>query len=459
MNPERILVHSVSPIYRRQFNLCVARALDLQEEGHEVAVSYCDEKSGTCSANLIGSPLACLSCRRAARQSIQSAGLAALPIHRESNAPIVVAASLETKKELATAVFSNLVTQLRMMPGEINRTAACRLIKRRYFHTAMGLLRAYDKLVSRWKPDRIEVLNGRHACSKYALTVAAQRNIPFNVLEYTLRKLPIVFKGHLPHDRVAFQDRLKALPADEAVAEQYYSGRRSAVYNKFAKQHLRFDPDPKASRYKSRVTFFLSSQDECASLGPQWRNPFPDEATVVRAACERFPDTFFSVRFHPHQAGMPGDVVKPFAPLAHCENLQIYRPESKVNTYELVQWSDCVVTFASTVAIEACWMGKPAIQLGPSFYDRLGISYTPATMDAFLELLSRDTLEPGNRANAARFAYFELHDSDEIRHLEIEGRRNRIRGCKPRLWLGARFSKQVNNLARDLIKTYHRIAG
>jgi hypothetical protein len=459
MDKQRIFVHCVSPVYRRQFNLCVARALDLKEEGHDVALTYCDESSGTCSANLAGNPLTCASCKHSTVQAINGVGLTAIPIHAEAkHEPDLQPTNLEAKKVLATAVNSNLVTQLRMLPSEIKRTSVCRAIKRRYYRSVTRLHQDYRKLLWKLKPNRIEVLNGRHGCSKFPLLAANEFEIPFNALEYTLRKLPIVFKGHLPHDRIAFQNRLKTLPADLAIGEKYYSGRRNATFNKFAKQHLIFEPDPRASKFQSKVTFFLSSQDECASLGPEWKTIFSNDAEVVRQACERFPDKFFCVRFHPHQAGMPGDVAEPYRSFEHYPNLKIYLPDSKINTYELVSWSDCVVTFASTVAIEACWMEKPAIQLGPSFYDQLDISYTPSTVEEFFDLLRQDHLKPGNRENAARFAYFELEDFDEIRHLEINGRRNRVRGMKPRLRIGTALSKRANNLTREAIKTYRRFA-
>ncbi len=459
MNPERVLVHCVSPVNRRQFNLSVARALDLKQEGADVAVTYCDETAGTCSANLAGNPLTCMNCKSYTKKQLHQLGLKVIAVHQDADQSIELPrSSYKDLKQLATAVVSNLVTQLRIMPRDVDASRLCRLIKKRYFRSAVSLFDDYRKLMAAFKPDRIEVVNGRHGCSKYPILAAQELGVGFNTIEYTLRKLPIIFKGHLPHDRLAFQRRLKSLPADEAIGEKYYSGRRDATYNKFAKQHLQFEPDPRAKTYHRKITFFLSSQDECASLGPEWRSPFPSEPDVIEAACQAHPDIFFCVRFHPHQAGMPGDVAGPFRKLERFSNLRLYLPDSKINTYELVAWSDCVVTFASTVAIESCWMGKPAIQLGPSFYDDLDVSYTPKNVSEFLELLNQDQWQVGDRMNAARFAYFELCDHDEIRHLEVKDRVNRVIGMKPGLRAGLFVSKRVNNAVRDLIKKCYRMA-
>jgi len=460
MKSDRILVHTVSPIRRRQFNLAVARALDLQEDGHEVSVTYCDQKAGTCSANLVGNPVTCFFCRRSARRSIEDIGLQAIPVPSEPESVVEEnPPSSAVCRALVTAVNSNLITQLRLLPVDLKKFFFVRHIKRRYFSTAISLYRSYTKLIQKIQPDRIELINGRHACSRFALLVANEHEVGYNVLEYTFRKLPIIFTGHIPHDRIAFQERVKSLPADEAVGEKYYSNRKSSAYNRFAKAHQSFDPEAMPDDCQYKVSFFLSSQDECASLGPEWRSSFPEDVAVIGEACRRFPEYFFCVRFHPHQAQMPGDVQSPFQTLGHFKNLKIYPPDSLVNTYDLVEWSDRIVTFGSTISIEACWMGKVAIQLGPSFYDNLNISYTPDSMEAFLDLLARRDLQPGDRTNAARFAYFSLFEHDEIRHLEIQGRRNRVRGMTRNRRIGNAISKQVNNMTCNVIKRAYRLVG
>jgi len=232
--------------------------------------------------------------------------------------------------------------------------------------------------------------------------------------------------------------------------------RRSAAFNRFAKQHQTFEPDPRSEVYNRKITFFLSSQDECAALGRQWQSTFPPDVEVIRQACLRYPDVFFCVRFHPHQAKMPGDVESPFESLQDLDNLCIYGPHSVINTYELIDWSDCVVTFASTVGVESCWVGKPVIQLGPSFFDQLGVANTPATMDEFLTLLGDDSLPSGDRDNAARYAYFDVSDCDTIRHLDCDNGRNRVIGMRPKLRLGTRVSKRVNSLTRGILKMSYR---
>ena len=70
--------------------------------------------------------------------------------------------------------------------------------------------------------------------------------------------------------------------------------------------------------------------------------------------------------------------------------------------------------------VEACWMEKPVIMLGPSRFDELEISHNPQTVDEFVAMLRRD-LQPGNRDNAARFAHYEEFDQDELQYVRYTG--------------------------------------
>jgi hypothetical protein len=51
--------------------------------------------------------------------------------------------------------------------------------------------------------------------------------------------------------------------------------------------------------------------------------------------------------------------------------------------------ADQVVTFGSSVGIEAVFWGKPSILLGPCFYQDLGGTYQPKSLDEAVELISK----------------------------------------------------------------------
>ncbi|MCH2209863.1 MAG: hypothetical protein MK110_01065 [Fuerstiella sp.] len=454
---QQVIVHAAYPLWRKHLLLTVARAKQLQDDGDNVVVTYCNSRSGTCAVNYAGSPLACLVCKTRARKTAEAAGLQTVPLdtpvtREDAKHPL----TLQDRRELAEGVQSGVTTTFRTMNGEVSRRSLIGSIRRRYYKTAQGLLRSMDALVRDVTPDRIEVFNGRHACSRFCLIAARRFGIAFNTLEVTTAQKPIIFQGHTAHDRKAIQQRVRRQPADYRVAEKFYGGRRRPQINKYARKHaVEFRP-PDAADFQKKIGIFLSSQDEFESLGKEWVSPFLDYAPIVERACRENPDYLFCIRFHPNQADIAADVVEPFRNVAELPNVRIYEPTDTANTYTLMQWSDQVVTFGSSVTIEACWMNKPAIMLGPSLYDDLEISHNPASVDEFLELLRKD-LPVGSRENAARFAYFEQYDQDELRYIRYTGKTMVAQGIKIRYPLLSQIMRTSDDVLCRAVKLWTRV--
>lgn len=163
------------------------------------------------------------------------------------------------------------------------------------------------------------------------------------------------------------------------------------------------------------------------------------------------PHDLFCIRFHPNQADILSDIISPFREIASLPNVQIYYPNDTANTYTLMEWSDLVITFGSTVTVEACWMGKPVIMLGPGYFDELNVAFTPRNQQEFNDLLLRD-LPPGDRTNAARFAWYQEFDSDPLHYVRNDGGRlvpNGMRLFKP--WL-SQLARSADNVLCHLLK-------
>ena len=454
--PDSVLVHLAYPLWRKHSLIAIARAKELQDEGHDVLVSYCNSKAGTCAVNYAGSPASCAVCRTRARSSAEDAGLKTVPLQtpleEDSDQPL----TLQDRRDLAEGVQSGITTTFRTMSGEVPRRSLLGLVRRQYYRTAQGLLRSMNRLVQERQPDRIEVFNGRHACSRFCLSAARRAGIPFNTLEVTTKQRPIIFQGHTAHDRKRIQERIRKQPVDYAAAQAFYDRRRQPGTNKYAKKHAAEFTPPDSGGFQKKISIFLSSQDEFESLGKEWVSPFLDYAPVVERACREYPDYLFCVRFHPNQADVAGDVVTPFQHIADLPNVQVYEPTDTANTYTLVEWGDVVVTFGSTVTIEACWMNKPVIMLGPSLYDDLEVSHNPETVDEFVGLLQQD-LTPGDRDNAARFAWYEEYDEDKLRYVRFTGRNMAEQGIRIRHpWLG-QIMRTSDNVWCRAVKLFTRL--
>ncbi len=439
---EKIVIHAAYPLWRKNALLTLARAKQLQDEGHQVTLTYCAKTGGVCCVNYMGNPLTCLVCQASIRRSAEQMGLPAVPLAYAGGPE---EASLENKKGLLEGVLSGLISTFRLLAPDIRRSSILEWIKRRYYQTSSSLLQAAKQLIAQEQPDRVETLNGRLACSKFVLLAAQDAKIAYNTFEWNLQHEPIVYHGHTPFDRSELQQRILAHPADFQLAEAFFQNWRSPKHNRFAGQQAQAFSPPNPLGFQKKITFFLSSQDEFASLGREWKSPFVD-AQVIAAASQKYPHYFFCVRFHPNQADIGSDIISPFDNIAQQENVQVYYPEDPANTYDLIDWSDVVVTFGSTVTVEACWQGKATVMLGPSRYDQLDVAETPKTLEEFLELLGGE-IAPKDRTNVARLAYYWVHDSDPFKYLDCSDRK-RIRGpglkqAMPALTYLARYGEKL----------------
>ena len=449
---EKVVLHVGYPLWRKHTLVAVARAKELQDSGADVILSYCGARNGTCAVNFAGSPVACAICRSRVRRTAEANGLKTVLLDTGYESGEL---TLSEKQDMAEGVRSAVISTFRQLPNDGAENVVIRMIKRRYYRTACGLLKSMKKLLSQELPDRVEVFNGRHACSKFCVTASTGKGISFNTLEVTGRAKPIMFQGHSAHDRFRIQDRMRELPADRETAEQYFRSRRQPAVNRFTKRYSATFVPPKAQSFKKKVSVFLSSQDEFEALGRAWRSPFRDCAGVVRQACLSNPDYLFCVRFHPNQADMISDCRIPFDDVRQLPNVVIYDPNDSANSYTLMQWSDIVVTFGSTVTVEACWMGKPTIMLGPSFYDQLDVSFNPTTMDEFLTAL-RQNLLPRPAENAVAVAMYEKDGCDPMRYVGHNGKAMVSAGVTlKRTWL-SRLAGAADNLFCRFVKGYSR---
>ena len=455
---EKILIHAAYPLSRKHLLVTVARARQLQDNGDDVVMTYCAAKGGVCTVNHTGNPALCNICQATLRGTAKSAGIKTIPLSDEAASSLASSQqpTNSERRRLVEGVYSDLISRFRLLKSDLNRNPLLRAIKSRYYQTALRRMRAFLGLIESQQPDRVEVFNGRLACGKFPLLAAKRHDLPITTLEIGAGGIPIVFDGHTAHDRHAIQQRMLSCEADMEQAEEYFSRRRSPKFSRFTKQQQGGFTPPDMSAFDRKFTFFLSSQDEFESLGPDWRSSFDDYAAVVEAACRRFPNDFFVVRFHPNQGKIRSDILTPFAPLEALPNAQIYEPDSGVNSYELIEWSDVVITFGSTVTLEACWAGRPTIMLGPSFFDQLGIALSPATMQQFLELLAGE-VPVSDRTNAARAAAFWLADNDPLPNLQGSGNRMTPIGFRRSHRGLARMSRLFEKFASLLIKPLARM--
>jgi len=137
------------------------------------------------------------------------------------------------------------------------------------------------------------------------------------------------------------------------------------------------------------VVFFSSSGDEIAELEISWDSYFQSQENALRSlaqVCRQRPDTTLVVRTHPHMRLKPRDDLERWTKsVEEIDPDMHFGPESSIDSYALMQKADVVFTYGSTSGIEAAFLGRPSVVMGPSAYDNLGCVHRITTVAEIAE--------------------------------------------------------------------------
>ncbi len=260
----------------------------------------------------------------------------------------------------------------------------------------------YDQ-VSQVIKDRgitsIYIYNGRFLHDSAVTAAAIDAGLP--ILSYDTGGLDTDFDLTIDetHDWSALQTRMKNMfdqwdPAErEAVAGSWFEER----INHVNPANLQFTGGQQAGLSIDRdsdaplVVYFSSSGDEIAELDLDWSEYFTDQPHALVTLANACRDLGYDlvVRTHPHARIKPSEdnldwesAVKLADPALHIDQ------HSSVDSYALMREAAVVVTYGSTTGVEAAYLGRRVIVMGPSAYDELGCAVRPRTQGELSELLA-----------------------------------------------------------------------
>lgn len=207
-----------------------------------------------------------------------------------------------------------------------------------------------------------------------------------------VKNMLITTKNYL-HDQKEFSNELylksQEIYSDNVLrsklsklAEKWYEQRTSVSYSSFSgafnnrpfitKYHIEpLDLSGKDPNSKL-VSFFVSSPFDLANIDEKIGAFDGDQVDMIKALSE-IDNIYLVVRLHPN---MESSGQKFYNRLVDEINkpIQIIKPEQKVNSYELVNMSDVIVSAGSTINAEAAYLGKKSILCGSAPYLEFGIS-------------------------------------------------------------------------------------
>lgn len=262
---------------------------------------------------------------------------------------------------------------------------------RRYVQRAMqSYAWAFDQaqaLIRERELTAIAVYNGRFTHDRAVAAAAESVGIPVLYYDTGGYETDFDLTTATTHDWVDLQHRMKVMfeswdPVERvALGRGWFENRRNhsdANNVVFTGNQVvgHIEALPAAEKL---VVYFSSSGDEIVELELDWskyQGSQEDALMNLAEACRKEPGTRLVVRTHPHMRLKSKEdlrdwtaAVERAAPDAH------FGPESTVDSYALMDRADLVATYGSTSGVEAAFLGRPVVVMGPSAYDELGCAH------------------------------------------------------------------------------------
>lgn len=248
-----------------------------------------------------------------------------------------------------------------------------------------NLERTFSELIESSNLDLVAIFNGRYLREKLLWKSCDLLGTEINFLErfnldwnskFFVFKEPVhswsyrarVMREAFRTDRRSRNEKLK-------LASSWFERKRTADNQFTSGQNLNF---PTAKTNYPLIVFFHSSEDELFTTGltsSTWRNQFEAIRSLYRVICQN-PSLRLIVRLHPnlgYKSFRENERWRIFAREFSSDQIKFILPDSPVRTYSLLESASHVLTFGSTIGVEAVFAGKPSGLLSAALHGSLDI--------------------------------------------------------------------------------------
>ncbi|MGX7668338.1 capsular polysaccharide export protein, LipB/KpsS family [Flavobacterium pedocola] len=302
--------------------------------------------------------------------------------------------------DLGLATVSSLVSYIRDHEPDLTRYEN---FVQRGLVTGAYLYDVFTQVVEQVKPDLVVFFNGRFIENRPLLRVCQKMKIDYATHEKGGKLNTYLFRlNSIPHSIETISEEMEELWQNGAENKQeigtnFFTNKIKGVEDawfSFTKeqQEGRLPASFKELNGKKVITIFNSSLDEYEGLegfGPYF---YHNDNEGIKRICEdlqKFPDIKLYLRVHPNLRNMDNTQIRFLNDeIATIPSVEIIAAEDKVDTYALINSSDIIIVFGSTVGVEAAFANKKVVLLGKAAYENLNCFVTPKDHDDLLKILT-----------------------------------------------------------------------
>lgn len=276
--------------------------------------------------------------------------------------------------------------------------------------------------LGREKFDIAYIFNGRFAHT-HAL-VAACRAVGLKFFTHELgcdKNHYALFQNSTPHDIMLLERSIEEHWSVDGVDEKkrrigarFYTERLQGIeqgYFSYVKAQRKALLPKEWNPTKKNLVIYTSSDDEFESVElDDWKNPiYQDQLDAIKSVVsdrriQQSRDLKIYIRIHPNQSFLSNQQVQGLLRLT-SDQVVVIPAESPVSSYAMLRDCTKVLTFGSTVGIEATYWGKPSILAGVSAFRNHNVTYNPHTHSELIDLLLAE-LPAKSREDTLKYGYY-----------------------------------------------------
>ena len=279
-------------------------------------------------------------------------------------------------------------------------------------------------LIKKYKPEIIVTFNNRFATSLPIILAAKknklkvlrhERGSDFN--KYEIFEEDIHDLSYRAKNVQHYWSKEKNLKKKIKIANKYFINRRRGIplnwdmkKNYSTNQSLGHVP---AKKDKYRVVFYTASEDEHESTKFQLKNlVWPTQEVALKKlilSLKVINNYELFIRVHPISEKRKSlyDQTK-WMKYENKNNVHVIPYDSQVNSYELLDSADLIVTYGGNIGIEACYWGKHAISLRNGIYSKDKLIFEPKNILELKKYIlnNKKSKRKDNKYKSLRYAYY-----------------------------------------------------
>lgn len=359
---------------QKSLNICLNQIFRQQSNGYKVYVLICGEDPGSCFINTNHSKNICKLCNKTLIATLRFYNIDFYNLKDYQNkykinipeniylGPLSTFCS-KLRYESTTHKIKLVEKYLKNVLFLLNKTSINIFKKLNNFHQNI------DTNCEYW------TFNGRTNISRALFEFCKIKNIDFYCMEDRGEGKHFITKNNLHFSPKVFRENfiffLKNHPDKKKLLQKgktFFYNKLNGIETYSLFNFAKISNSLPKNYIDNDILIVLSSGDEQSMLKDIFVKFYNDQLDVVSHIKKKYPSKKISIRFHPNQKNLNISDLKKYYQLLRNLDIEFYKPDHKVSTYELLFKSKLVITFGSTVSIEAAYHGIPTISCGTSFF-------------------------------------------------------------------------------------------